>query len=349
VPKSNKLVPPTVPLELWRELLEAAVVFQKMAPWKWMGDSETFWVSNERGVRMVSVMGGMGEVYGLVSYRGEAGASVLMRLLSGEMSPEDQEMCFAQDALLMDFSFLKDLRKEDRAILDRAGFKPGPGRPKRFPVFGSHKPGYVPWFIDESEGRVLLEDLVAATRFAKLIEAQPGLLDGRDDGEFAFLSGPGTDPLTLDQIEWRKVLPVPPLKDPPVDPVKLGAPAVRALKQQMKTGWEVASFYSHDRILESPRPYYAKVALAVDAETGRVLQPLIGGAKQTLAETAAKVILAAIQAVGFRPGIIGLDSYSLSKALEPLATALDIRMIVLEELPMLDQARRSLEQYSRRG
>ena len=92
-------------------------------------------VNNEHGVRLLSVLGGMGEVFGLAAYRGTAGASFLLRLLLEETHPESPEALFRQDVLLLDFVPRQELRKEDGPILKAVGYKPAPSQPRRFPQF----------------------------------------------------------------------------------------------------------------------------------------------------------------------------------------------------------------------
>ena len=100
---ANKKGPPapTIPLDLWRELYQAAAGFQLLAPWQWMDDTHVFGINNEHGVRLVTVLGNMGEVFGLASYRGSAGATFLLRLRSGDFLPENPDARFYQDALLV--------------------------------------------------------------------------------------------------------------------------------------------------------------------------------------------------------------------------------------------------------
>ena len=61
--KRNTPPAPTIPLDLWRELYQAAASFQLLAPWQWMDDTHVFGVNNEHGVRLVTVLGSMGEVF----------------------------------------------------------------------------------------------------------------------------------------------------------------------------------------------------------------------------------------------------------------------------------------------
>ena len=345
----NKKSPraPALPLDLWRELYEAAARFQLLAPWQWMDDTHIFGINNEHGVRLVVVMGTLGEVFGLASYRGSAGANFLLRLLRGEFAPESPDIGFYQDALLVDFVPRKNLRKEARAIIQQLDFQPPVRKPKLFPEFQSHKPGYVPWFIDETEARLLLDDLRKAVPFAELLRANLALYDSRQDNEFPFFPATVAEPLTLDQFEWHNIAAAPPPADPPVDTHAFDLAPLLALPQPPQSVWELTAFYALMPIGEPPRPYFPKTALGVDATTGMILAFQLGGPDHTMAQTAARVLVQSITASGSRPAAIKMDSINLIRALQPLADALGAKLLQAKSLPMANEARRSLEAFNR--
>jgi hypothetical protein len=345
--KKNSLPAPILPLELWRELYQAAASFQLLAPWQWMDDTHVFGINNEHGVRLVTVMGSLGEVFGLASYRGSAGANFLLRLRRGDFAPETPDARFYQDALLVDFVPRKDLRKEERAILQQLDFQPAARKPQLFPKFQSHRPGFVPWFVDEAEGRLLPDDLRKAVPFAELLRTNLALYDSRQENEFPFFPASVSAPLTVDQFEWHIISPVPPSADPPVDPRAFDLPLLLALPQPPQSAWELTAFFAPMSITEPPRPYYPKMALGVDAATGMILAFQLAAPDQTMAQTAARGLIQSIQASGRRPTAIKLDSINLIRALQPLADALGAKLLQAKSLPMVNEARRSLEDFNR--
>jgi hypothetical protein len=347
MPKKNTPPVPTLPLDLWRELYQAAAGFQLLAPWQWMDDTHILGINNEHGVRLVTVLGGMGEVFGLASYRGSAGANFLLRLRRGDFLPESHDACYYQDALLVDFVPRKNLRKEDRAIIQQIGFQPLVRKPRLFPKFQSHKPGYVPWFIDEAEGRFLLDDLRKAVPFAELLRTNLSLYDSRQKNEFPFFPASVSEPLTLAQFEWHTIVPVPPPADPPVDPHAFDLPPLLALPQPPQSAWELTAFYAPMPIGEPPRPYFPKTALGVDAATGMILAFQLAAPDQTMAQAAARALIQSVQASGCRPAAIKMDSINLIRALQPLADALGAKVLQTKSLPMANEARRSLEAFNR--
>jgi hypothetical protein len=347
--KKNTLPVPAIPLDLWRELYQAASSFQLLAPWQWMDDTHILGINNDHGVRLVTVLGNMGEIFGLASYRGSVGADFLLRLRRGEFDPENRDTGYAQDALLVDFIPRKDLRKEARAIIQQLDFQPSARKPKLFPEFQSHKPGYLPWFIDEAEARLLLDDLRKAVLFAELLRTNLTLYESRQENEFPFFPASVSEPLTLDQFEWHTIVPVPPPADLPVDTHGFDLPTLLALPQPAQITWELTAFYATMAISEPPRPYYPKMALGVDAVTGMILAFQLGAPDQTMAQTAARGLVQSIEASGCRPTAIRMDSTNLIRALQPLADALGAKLLQAESLPMVNEARLSLEAFNRQS
>ena len=346
--KKSALPVPTVPPDLWCELYQAAASFQLLAPWQWMDDTHVLGVNNEHGVRLTSVLGNIGELFGLASYRGSVGANFLLRLRRGEFAPEHPDALFYQDALLVDFVPRKDLRKEERAVIQQIAFEPPVRKPTLFPQFQSHKPGYAPWFIDEAEARLLLDDLRKVVRFAELLQTNLALYDSRQENEFPFFPATVSEPLTLDQFEWQTISPVPPPADPPIVADAFDLPPLVALPQPPQSAWELTAFYTPMPVGEPPRPHYPKMAIGVDAVTGIILAFQLAGPDQTMAQVAARGLVQSIKASGYRPSAIKMDSINLTRALQPLANALGTELLHAKSLPMADEARRSLEAFSRR-
>jgi hypothetical protein len=272
-----------------------------------------------------------------------------LRLRRGDFLPENRDAGFYQDALLVDFVPSKELRKEERSIIQQIGFQPLGRKPRLLPKFQSHKPGYVPWFIDEAEARLLLDDLRKTVRFAELLRPNPALYSSRQENEIPFFLTSVTEPLTIEQLEWHIISPVPPPSDPPVDPHAFDLPLLLALPQPLQSAWELTAFYSPMPVGEPPRPYYPKIALGVDAATGMILAFQLATPEHTMAQAAARGLVQSIQASGSRPAAIKLDSINLIRALQPLASALGVELHQAKSLPMADEARRSLEAFNRQS
>jgi len=100
---------------------------------------------------------------------------------------------------------------------------------------------------------------------------------------------------------------------------------------------------------EPPRPYFPKTALGVDAATGMILAFQLVGPDHTMAQAAARGLIQSIQASGYRPAAIKMDSINLIRALQPLTNALGAELLQAKSLPMANEARRSLEAFTHRS
>lgn len=339
---------PEVPLELWRELYEAAAQFQKLAPWQWMDSDQLFGINNQHGVRMVAVMGRMGTVFGVASYCGTLGINFVLRLLRGEIEPESFESSFGQDALQLDLALRKELRKEDLAVMNQLGFQSQPSRPKRFPKFSSFKPGYFPWFLNETEARTLLDDIRKTILFAGLLQRHPKLFDSHGPDDFPFLREPVSEPLSPDQLEWHTMVPSEEAPFAPVDPCQFHPDTLKKLSQLPGEVWELMGFYSNASISgEGPRPFWPRMGLAVDSMSGRVMGFHLSPPPLTFADAAAGALVEAIKELGARPSTVQVDSPNLQAALQPLAKALDLKLHLVTSLPMAAEARQALLEYNR--
>ncbi len=65
-----------------------------------------------------------------------------------------------------------------------------------------------------------------------------------------------------------------------------------------------------------------------------------------MAETAAQCLFQAIKTHGCRPAIFQVNSFNLAQALAELATSLKIKLLEVQSLPMIEEARLSLEAFS---
>ena len=332
-------------MELWRVLYAAAQAFQDQAPWRWMSDAEILGINNEHGVRLISVLGAMGEVYGLASYRGTAGANILLELLAGEIDPASDEIAFRQDACLVDFVPRAELRVEDRALVAQLKLTPPPGSSKRFPEFQSHKPGYLPWFVDATEARQLLDDLRKIIRFAQLVREHPDMYAGRRENEFAFLPQTVTEPLTVGQLEWHTLVPAQPQPEPPLNTGDFELAGLRALPRAASSAWELSAFYSPRPINEPPRPYFFKTALALEVPSGAALAYELTSPDQGTNQTVAQVLIKAIKTTGRRPGSVQIESAALLASLRPLAEVLDLKLRLVKSLPLTRAARDDFEKF----
>jgi len=339
--RKNAPEAPKVPLVLWHELYEAARQFQIQAPWDWMDDVAVLGIINELGMRLVCVLGAMGEVFGLASYRGASGARVLLDLIHGP-GQRDPDFLSIQDELLLDFVPHRELRKESKKVIAQVGFTPASGKPRRYPQFYSLSPGYVPWFIDELEARVLLDDIRKSMQFSELMKGHPDLFEGRRSDEFPFWLDSVIEPLTVEKLTWQSVS-VAPVSDPAIDPQRFDLSGLQAFPQRSGTVWELIAFHTNTPIAEGPRPYLPILGLGADATSGMILGFKLNGPDKTMAEAAAAGLIHCIRSSKAHPVKIHVASENLAQALRPLADSLKIKLLKVKTVPMATEARHALD------
>ena len=344
--KSRKLVIPEIPLETWRELYEAADALGGLRLWECMGDSELLGVDDPSvdGPVLGAVMGGLGEVFGIALHYGPAGLRWVIELATSDEPDVDMDEFLSIAVVKVEFVPKGELPPEDKRRMKALGFAPRGGPRGKWPLFQSHRPGYLPWHIDEGDARLLLH---ALPRFTALGAAVRPLYESDNDfpsDGFAFFPkdrAPG--PLPLEEVEWRRVVspPEPPPDSFSVDEVT--AAILAKLPQQPSVVLEVEAFCGVGSIAEggeNGRPWLVKAALAVEAESGLIAAMEPGsGPGDPLEAMAGRALVGGMKALGIRPGALHLKSRRAAAALAALAAQLGIALKLRRVLPAVDEAR----------
>ena len=77
---------PELPLSIFRELCDLASEYHQLAPWNYLSDSDMLAIEDPgtQKLRLVSVLGNRGEVFGLLVHRGERGLRWAFTLAFGQ-------------------------------------------------------------------------------------------------------------------------------------------------------------------------------------------------------------------------------------------------------------------------
>ena len=347
--KSRKLVIPEIPLETWRELYEAADALGGLRLWECMGDSELLGVDDPSvdGPVLGAVMGGLGEVFGIALHYGPAGLRWVIELATSDEPDVDMDEFLAIAVVKVEFVPKGELPPEDKRRMKALGFAPGGGRGAKWPVFQSHRPGYLPWHIDETDARLLLHALPRLTALGATVRPLYENDDVFPSDGFAFFPkdrAPG--PLRLDEVEWRRVEspPEPPPASFSMDEVT--AAILAKLPRQPSMVLEVEAFCGVSSIAdgsENGRPWVVKAALAAESESGIIAALELGNAPDDALEAiAGRGLVAAMKALGVRPGAVHLKSRRAAESLAALAAQLGIPLKQRRALPAVDEARAAM-------
>ena len=298
------------------------------------------------------MLGAARQVFGLVLYRGEAGLRFLFESVPA-MDVIGRDAIFLQDALMLDWGAKKALAPEELVILAALGHAPKPRERCAWPCFRSHSPGLFPWFIDEAEARELTNGLRATLACLELAAQKPDFFapcNQQDDLlPTVVMREALAGPLRLSQVEWRRWQ-LPPLEKPaPPQPAAGWLSDLMLLPQPKNTMMEFDLFNFSRPVADDARPYFPKGGLVVDGRTGFVYVIEMAARDSSWGDLVLSILAKAMRRAGARPASISIHRSDWFLALQPLAASLGVRLLLKEELPFIEEARASLEQFSARS
>jgi len=132
-------------------LYAAAADYRQAEPWKRLYDADLICVENpaDKTIGYCSVMGRMGQHYGLCVFVGLRGLAGFFQLMEEGDEAAFSEVAFAQDYLLLSFENRSDLDERDLEEITSLGLS-FQGR-KAWPQFRRYEPGYHPWYLSGAE------------------------------------------------------------------------------------------------------------------------------------------------------------------------------------------------------
>ncbi|GGK32384.1 hypothetical protein GCM10010965_26610 [Caldalkalibacillus thermarum] len=171
---------------IWRQLFEAANQYKALAPWQWMSDLDNFAiVDGQTGqTGYCCVLGEGAGVFGFLVLLGDQGLRSLI-VIQHELDSE-LDLFLMQRGLILSFENRNKLTDPDYQLIKRLGFKYR-GR-HQWPVFRDYTPGFVPWYINEDDARLMTRVLHQAIHVCQRVKEYPVLLDTPKNTMFARLS-----------------------------------------------------------------------------------------------------------------------------------------------------------------
>lgn len=336
--------------EQWRRLYEAAVRVKELSPWEWMTEVDVFGVkdSTTEGIGFVSVMGMLGEHYAVSLYPNP-------RALYGLLALEEAGPGLNPDALLeipqvqLSFEDRGELENRDRQTIKDLGFK-FRGR-KQWPMFRSYRPGFMPWFIEAEEARLLAQALEQLLEVAPRFRKDASLLapDGVGCNDESYLvrvaheeEGDGT-PIWQDRV--MEV----PSPEPVSIQIEMDPGTLENLRSLPQGAYELEMdlFMFPTPIQENKdvRPVLPYMLLSVEAESGIVFGTELLQADPSLEALWGSIPLAvARQLAGLEamPYGITVSSALLSQLLQPLAETASFELKGAYSMPALEEAKQAL-------
>lgn len=155
-------------LETASRLCELAWEFFALQPWRLLADRDLILLEDPQSGDMCfcSVMGALGEVFSLHIYIG-AESYRFYRKLSDGIPISAGEFFASQHALSIELISASTATPPDRQLLKAVGYV----LQKRVPIpqFRAFRPGYLPWYITETEAILLIHCLQAVLAFCRTL------------------------------------------------------------------------------------------------------------------------------------------------------------------------------------
>ncbi len=326
--------------DCWEDVLRKAKAYHKLKPWKYMYDDQIFLtrdpVSGER--LFCSILGSGEETFGLAVYIGEDGFASLIDIFSGSGSGPSFELLLKQRSLLLSFEDREDLEKADYTLVKTYDV-PFRGR-KTWPAFRSQEPGYLPWFMNDEEAKIMNAALDAAIDFAgavanglelpEILVLEDGFINIAEKSTNVFVF---TEQL-LDREGNKKEIPLS-ISEFELKQAEKNYPVLEATI-------EFSMEYLDMPVQHEPgsRPAFPLMAIAADHEHGLVVyQDLLEGGSDPV--NVQKELLKTFETMGGIPAYILLDE-TTAQFVEPLLKALHLQAEVRENLPVVEEVMQGL-------
>jgi hypothetical protein len=332
-------------LQEWKTLYESALEFKELAPWNWMYDSNIFGVKDPVSgeIGYCCIMGAIGEHYALGLYLGSEGLYGLSSILSGDFSESQDKAMFIQSCLMASFEDRKYLKKQDLRQIKTLGLK-FRGR-NEWPLFRNYSPGFFPWYLKSDEVSFLTVALKQAMDVSLRFKKDPGLLvhPSVDHYLVRVPDKPGENIIWKDR--WLEPSSLK-MEDIPVISVE-ETTLNRLIKARLQRRgiWEVDFFYVPTVLREKEeRPYYPYMSLVVDHDSSFILNFQLekeGDCKSTFPVKFADFI----ERVKVIPDELLVKHYDVYRIMKPLSSELGIEINMVESLPALEYAQKSMTDF----
>lgn len=314
-------------------LLAASHALAALQPWDLLAEEQMILVEDPAGkeTHCCTAIGTLGESFGLIVFLGHEGFSFVRRMQASE--GDTSQYLAGNRSLSLEFVPRPELEPPDREMLKALAFKSARGA--LVPQFRSLRPGYLPWFVNESEGRTLalcidsVNRLLAGQPLEKLLDYWPR------PNSYPLITSAGVE--IVNRWPEPEALPLPANFDR------------EHLNQVIRRGLRVsgtieADFFHFPIPIGKPneRKMAVRMALAADAASGMIFPPATAEPDRAEADVLAATILTAVDSSGAIPAAIVVRTPRQKAALASLAESLGAELRFSSELPAVDNARESL-------
>lgn len=318
----------------WKSLLQLTKEYSELAPWRWLGDDQIFAVKQQETDEYIycSVLGAMGEEYGLSTFTGESGLRYLRGVFDGTI--DDSDALTTNQGISISFYHRNEITAEDYELIKREGFT-FRGE-NNWPMIRSYTPGLYPWFLTEEEAHsfvTILERVIVICKRAK-----DGLhINTIHESDDCFAQ---TVEKAGDGIVWRDTRITTIIETATVTPCpllvsELDVHRLKSLGKRYNTSLEIGVFYSPTPIQEHAevRPYFPTMFVVAERKRGMMVYHELyekGDREQSIQQSLLKFINE-LQAI---PREIWMTSETF-RILQPILTKLNIKSLQIASPPIV--------------
>jgi hypothetical protein len=288
-----------------------------------------------------SAMGALGQAHAVQIYIGVASYFWFQKLHAGEAASIGDYLA-NQHSVFVHFVSPSELTAPDRELAKAMGHPLTRGTDA--PLFRTIRPGYHPWYVTESEARVLARGLQSILVTADYLATNRDDDLWIDEDVYPFVrlfEKPDRLEYTINLIPGPTQTPIMP-KLPELDQDRIQSILDRSFPSAGIL--EVDHFYSAARIGDKhDRKACMRVALAIDSKTALAFPPQVGAPEDSTGEMLRQVVLDAVEAKRALPVAIHVRNREFKILLDQLAETLGFRVKVRDSLPALEFAKSEMQ------
>lgn len=336
-------------LEDWQELYQAAIAFKQLSCWKWLNPDHLFGIQNPTNgeIGYCCVIGELGEVLALNVYSGAKGLAGFLRIQQTGSSNGFLDVISMQQCIMASFDDRNQLEPSSLKLIKELGLKFRGSQ--AWPNFQSFEPGYVPWGLTmRDEVRFLTTALLQTTEVASRYKHRTDELFTRDSGEIMVLVPQES---SNGSYTWNEVWMLPPGIEealmPDIPNFAINEIQIARVQKNVKIMggvWEIDAFFVPMPIDDKPRPYFPQLALCVDQQSGQILRAELSkeaGSRSDLSQE----LLAVVNIHEVLPEGVYVNNQESFIQLKPLMDKLRIPLVMVDELPQLQEAKDNLIEH----
>lgn len=329
----------------WRNLYDNAQKIRKMEPWQFMEESDIFGVQNpiNKEIGYCCVMGGLGELFGIVVYLGTEGLEGHYKMASGEITGENPGDMLIQKCLMVSFESRDSLEKEDLTVIKKLGLKFRGSN--RWPLFRSYLPGYFPWHLTKEEvtflSMVLEQFILVANRFG---QDERTLTAPIPNQYLVRTSESGSSGLKW-RDQWMVPASLDKKADAPVPPISdLLLHKIKKFSSKIHASWEIELCHAPFPVAEGGRPFYPYFSLILDTDSNYILASNVFPLTDFETDFQEQ-LLKIIEDNGVFPSEVHICREEAGRLISPIADALNISVKLYKKLPGISAALRELSKF----